>query len=98
MRQRLLVLQLACGIAAGVADAAPVRVRVLDDASGQMVAARAYLSRGTEALLAPPGAQGIHGIRAEPPYEQGRGYPAIRRAASTNDSGARSGATPPPGH
>ena len=54
MTQRLLALLLACGIAAGVADAAPVRVRVLDDASGQMVAARAYLSRGAEALL-PPG-------------------------------------------
>ena len=45
---------LACGIAACVADAAPVRIRVLDDASGQMVAARAYLWRGAEALL-PPG-------------------------------------------
>ena len=54
MRPRLLALLLACGIAAGVADAAPVRVRVLDDASGQIVAARAYLSRGAEAVL-PPG-------------------------------------------
>ena len=51
MTQRLLALLLACGVAAGVADAAPVRVRVLDEASGQMVAARAYLSRGAEALV-----------------------------------------------
>ena len=54
LRQRLLALLISCGIAAGVADAAPVRVRVLDDATGLVVAARAYLSRGAEAPL-PPG-------------------------------------------
>jgi hypothetical protein len=47
-------LALSTRIGAGTAGAAPVRVHVVDDASGKTVAARAYLWRGAEAIL-PPG-------------------------------------------
>jgi hypothetical protein len=53
MKPRLLTAALAWLLAAdiGVASAAAVRVRVVDDATGQAVAARAYLWRGDASLL-----------------------------------------------
>jgi hypothetical protein len=52
-RPSLLVASLAwlVSAAAVTAGAAPVRVRIVDDGSGQPTAARAYLWRGDESLL-----------------------------------------------